>query len=40
MKKLRIKKWVKSTLAITLAVFLILTSVMYSFGGSDVYGCD
>lgn len=32
MKKLRIKKWVKSTLAIMLAAFLILTSVMYSFG--------
>ncbi|WFD10561.1 S-layer homology domain-containing protein [Tepidibacter hydrothermalis] len=32
MKKLRIKKWVKSTLAVMLAVFLILTSVMYSFG--------
>lgn len=32
MKKVRIKKWVKSTLAVMLAVFLILTSVMYSFG--------
>ncbi|MCT4507688.1 MAG: S-layer homology domain-containing protein [Tepidibacter sp.] len=32
MKKIRIKKWVKSTLAIVLAVFLIMTSVMYSFG--------
>lgn len=32
MKKIRIKRWVKSTLAIVLAVFLIMTSVMYSFG--------
>ncbi|CAH2215041.1 S-layer homology domain-containing protein [Tepidibacter aestuarii] len=32
MKKIKVKKWVKSTLAIMLAAFLILTSVMYSFG--------
>lgn len=32
MKKFRINKWVKSALAIIVIIFLILTSVMYSFG--------
>ncbi|SHH22713.1 S-layer homology domain-containing protein [Tepidibacter thalassicus] len=32
MKKLRVKRWVKSTLAILVIVFLVLTSIMYSFG--------
>ncbi len=32
MKKIRMKRWVKSTLAIVVIIFLVLTTVMYSFG--------